>query len=909
MTVSVPVSASVTVPYPVEREADVVLRDGSTVQIRPVRTGDEPAIRAFVRDLSQESVGLRFFGAVDREWAASWCLDVDYADRFGLVAETGTPSRIIAHAAYVRINDQRAEVAFLVADDWQGRGISTITLAHLATVAAQHGIVTFTAAVMPSNHRMIGVFRQSGFPVETRSTRDAIEIELPTSLSPEAIERFEERERTAAIAAVSRFLTPSAVAVIGASRRRGTIGAEILHNLIEGKFSGAIYPVNDRADVVQSVPAYRSVGQIPGPVDLAVVVVPAKRVVEVARECAAAGVHALLVISAGFAEAGPDGAERQRELVTICRAAGMRLVGPNCFGVLNTAPGVSLNATFGPRQAAVGGVGFLSQSGGLGIALIEAAGRLGVGLSSFVSVGNKADLSSNDFLEYWEQDPNTDVVLLYLESFGNPRKFARVARRFALKKPLLAVKSGRSTAGARATSSHTGALLSASDVTVDALFRQAGVIRTDTLHELFDVATLLAKQPVPRGDRVAIVTNGGGPGIICADACQAGGVQVPDFAPELRRELERLVPEAASLGNPVDLLASASAEDYRRTLRALIDADVVDAIVAIFVPPLVTQAADVAAAISDVAQDSGACTMAGVFMTGDGLPPQLSQGSVAVPGYEFPEDAARAVALTARHGAWRARPVGDFPELPGCRPDEAAALISEELARGSSWLAPARVAELLRCYGLPLIETRVVQDADGAVAAAEELSAPIALKAVATGLLHKSDAGGVALGLDGSAAVRDGARQIEAAVRQAGHELEGFVLQPMAPSGVELIVGVVHDQSFGPVLACGAGGTAAELIKDVAVRITPVTDLDAAEMIRSLKTFPLLDGYRGAPPCDLAAIEDVLLRVSAMVQAHPEIVELDCNPLIAGAEGATIVDARLRVAPSDPSPPVPSVAA
>jgi acetyl coenzyme A synthetase (ADP forming)-like protein len=902
-------SVSVTVPYPVEREADVVLRDGSTVHIRPVRAADEPTIRAFIQGLSQESVGFRFFGAVDREWAASWCLDVDYTDRFGLVAETGAPSRIIAHAAYVRIDDQRAEVAFLVADDWQGRGISTIMLAHLATVADQHGIVMFTAAVLPSNHRMIEVFRQSGFPVETRSTRDAIEIELPTSLSPEAIERFEERERTAAIAAVSRFLNPSAVAVVGASRRRGTIGGEILHNLIEGKFTGALYPVNDQADVVQSVPAYRSVGQIPGPVDLAVVVVPAKRVVEVARECAAVGVHALLVISAGFAEAGPEGQQRQRELVAICRGAGMRLVGPNCFGVLNTAPGVSLNATFGPRQAAAGGVGFLSQSGGLGIALIEAAGRLGVGLSSFVSVGNKADLSSNDFLEYWEQDPNTDLALLYLESFGNPRKFARVARRFALKKPLLAVKSGRSTAGARATSSHTGALLSASDVTVDALFHQAGVIRTDTLHELFDVATLLAKQPVPRGDRVAVVTNGGGPGIICADACQAGGVQVPDFAPKLRRKLKRLVPDAASLGNPVDLLASASAEDYRRTIRALIDADVVDAIVAIFVPPLVTQAVDVAAAISDVAQDSGACTVVGVFMTGDGLPAQLSQGSVAVPGYEFPEDAARAVALAARHGAWRARPVGSVPELPGCRPDEAAALISEELARGSRWLAPARVAELLHCYGLPLIDTRVVHDADAAVAAAEELGAPIALKAVATGLLHKSDAGGVVLGLDGSAAVRNGARQIEASVRQAGHELEGFVLQPMSPSGVELIVGVVHDQSFGPVLACGAGGTAAELIKDVAVRITPVTDLDAAEMIRSLKTFPLLDGYRGAPPCDVAAIEDVLLRVGAMVQAHPEIVELDCNPLIAGSEGATIVDARLRLAQSDPSPPVPSVAA
>jgi acyl-CoA synthetase (NDP forming) len=644
-------------------------------------------------------------------------------------------------------------------------------------------------------------------------------------------------------------------------------------------------------------------------VDLAVVVVPAPHVVEVARDCGAAGVRALLVISAGFAETGQEGGRRQRELVDVCRASGMRLVGPNCLGVLNTAPEVSLNATFAAHPAPPGRIGFSSQSGGLGIAIIEAARRLGVGLSSFVSVGNKADLSSNDLLQYWEQDPGTDLALLYLESFGNPRKFARVARRFARQKPILAVKSGRSAAGARATSSHTGALLSASDVTVDALFHQAGVIRTDTLHELFDVAALLAHQPIPRGDRIAIVTNGGGPGIICADACQANGVQVPELTPAVRQELERLVPTAASFGNPVDLIASASAEDYRRALRTLADADAFDAILVIFVPPLVTEASGVAAAISEVAQDCGDCTLAAVFMTGDGKPAELAAGPVQVPGYEFPEDAARAVALAARHGVWRANPAGTVPALDGCRPDEAAAIISEELAAGSSWLAPDRVAALLDCYGLPLISTRVVPDAAAAVTVAAELGVPVALKAVATGLLHKSDAGGVMLGLDGAAAVAAAALHIQTSVERAGHQLQGLVLQPMAPRGVELIVGMVHDQSFGPVVACGAGGTTAELIKDVAVRITPLTDVDAGEMIRSLTTFPLLDGYRGAAQCDVGAIEDVLLRVSAMVQAHPEIVELDCNPLIAGPQGAMIVDARLRVAVSEPAAPTPSVRA
>ena len=391
-------------PYPREREADVLLRDGSTVHVRPIRSGDKAAIRTFLEGVSPESIGFRFFGAADLDWVTDWSVDVDYADRFALVAESGTPRSIVAHAAYVREDEDRAEVAFLVADAWQGRGISTILLAHLAAVAEEHGILTFTAEVLPHNHRMIEVFRESGFPVDMRSTPDAISIELPTSLSAEALARFDERERTAAVAAVRSFLEPRSVAVIGASRRRGTVGGEILHNLLSSQFSGVVYAVNKQAEVVQSLPAYHSVDDIPVRIELAVVVVPAEEVTETARECAVAGVRALLVISAGFAEAGAEGARRQRELLDVCRDAGMRLVGPNCLGVLNTAPEVRLNATFAPLRRP-GRVGFMSQSGGLGIAIIEAAGRLGLGLSSFVSVGNKADLSGNDFLQYWEQDP------------------------------------------------------------------------------------------------------------------------------------------------------------------------------------------------------------------------------------------------------------------------------------------------------------------------------------------------------------------------------------------------------------------------------------------------------------------------------------------------------------------------
>ncbi len=843
-----------------------MLRDGSTVHVRPVRAADKPALRTFLEALSPQSLGFRFFGVPDLDWVTAWSVDVDYADRFALIAETGTPRKVIAHAAYIRIDDERAEAAFMVADAWQGQGISTILLAHLACVAEQHGITMLTAQVLPINRQMIDVFWASGFPVDLRSTCEAIEIELPTSFSPEARARFEERDRTSAIAAVRRFLAPRSVAVVGASRRRGTIGGELLHNLIAGKFTGAVYPVNAHAEIVQSLPAYRSVTDIGKPFDLAVVVVPAEQVLAVARECATAGVRALLVISAGFAEVGDAGLRRQRELVEVCRGAGMRLVGPNSLGVLNAAPEISLNATAVRHRAPAGHVGFLSQSGSLGIAIMETVSRTGVGLSSLVSVGNKADLSVNDVLQYWEQDPGTDVAALYLESFGNPRKFARVARRVARTTPIVAVKSGRSVAGPRATGSHVGALVSASDVTVDALFHQAGVIRTNTLHELFNVVSLLTRQPIPGGDRIAIVTNAGGPGVLCADACQANGVEVAELPLATQEELGRFLQGAASLRNPIHMIgsaaasrcasASASAEDYRRTLRALIDTDACDVILAIFVPELITRASDVAAAIREVAETSEHCTIATVFMTGEGPPPELSSDRVQVPGYDFPEDAARAVALAARYGRWRAAPEGTLCQPASCRPVEAAAIISQELAAGSSWLAPARVAALLDCYGLPL--------ATGSLA-------PGPLRAV-----------------DGAAEPRG----------------------PVAcTSGVELTVGVVHDPSFGPVLACGAGGPTAELIQDVAVRITPVTDLDAHEMVRSLKTFPLLDGYRGAPRCDVGAVEDLLLRVGALVEAHPEIVELDCNPVNARPDGVLIAHARVRVEAAPARPPMPSMTA
>jgi acetyl coenzyme A synthetase (ADP forming)-like protein len=880
-------------------EADIVLRDGSTVHVRQATPEDAPRLRAFLGGLSERSRWFRYFSAgVNLDRAARSAAE---PDGLSLLAVHGPDDTVVGHGTY--IGGDPAEVAFAVADAWHGHGIATILLAHLAHAAAAEGIETFIATVLPDNRRMLDVFHDSGFPATVQRVEGYLEFELPTSLSQDARRRFQERQRVADVAAVQHVLRPASVAVIGASRRAGTVGGEVVRNIVAAGYSGPLYLVNAKGGEVAGRPTVRSIADVEGDVELAILAVPAAAVLETARQCAAKGVRALVVLTAGFAEVGGEGRARQAELMAVCRGAGMRVVGPNCLGVANLHHLTGFNATFAPGEPTSGSVAFASQSGAFGIAAIDEAAARGIGLSSFVSMGDKADLSGNDFLEYWEQDPDTSVLLLYLESFGNPRRFGRIARRITREKPVIAVKSGRTAAGQRAASSHTGALLAASDVTVDALFADAGVVRAETVGEMFDVAGLLARQPLPRGDRVAVLTNAGGPGILAADACDAAGLRIEPLSAATQARLAAVLPPEASTGNPVDMIASATAEQYERSLRILLEDDEVDAVITIFVRPLAARAAEVARGITAAAAGADRPVLA-VWLGAD-TPSVKETGSV--PRFSTPEEAVRALAHAVGYARHRAAPPDPPFEPEDADIATAAKIVAGGVGRDGGWLPPDDVERLLTAWGIPVVPGRVVGSAHAAGRAAAELGGPVALKAVASGLVHKSDAGAVHLGLTGRTAVVRAAREMAAQLEVAGAQVTGFHVQRMAPEGSELIVGAVGDPAFGPLVACGSGGVAVELLGDVQVRLAPLGRREADGMLRGLKTFPLLDGYRGRPPADLESLRELIMRVGAMAATHPAIAELDLNPVIASPGGALVVDARVRLVSPRPEPAFPSL--
>jgi acetate---CoA ligase (ADP-forming) len=932
-----------------ELTTDDVLPDGSTIHLRPIRSDDKQRMLEMWDRTSAESRRMRFHGLfhLDENNVGRFT-DLDPGTQLALVATRGRGQRemIIGVARYEREPDapEHAEFAALVEDAYQGRGVGTLLIRHLAQIAIEAGIRKLTGDILSDNARMLNLIRDLG--LEYQSDRDpggVVRSDLELSITERFLDVVEASEREAAEAALRRFFRPERVAVVGASRDKLSIGGLVFDNLLQGGFSGVVYPVNPRSPYVQGVAAYPSLRDCPEVPDLVIVCIPGPLVNDLIDEAGELGVMAVCVVSAGFAEIGDEGDERQEDLLARAHSYGLRIVGPNCMGLLNGNPDVRMNGTFSQTFPQPGRVSMSSQSGALGLAVLEHVDRLGLGISTFVSVGNKADISGNDLLLYWEHDADTDVILLYLESFGNPRKFSRIARRLSRQKPIVAVKSGRTSAGVRAASSHTAAI-SSGDTAVDALFRQTGVIRTDTLEELFDVATLLTTQGLPKGNKVAVLTNAGGPGILAADALEANGLEVPPLSDRTIEQLRGFLPVEAGVGNPVDMIASASPTSYGQALEVLGNADEVDLLFVIFIPTSAVHIPDVAAALIEAkAKLPADVPVVSVFLSAAGIPPELA--AAQIPSFTFPEAAARAMGRVATYAEWRRRPLGDIVEPSGLDRDRARQIVDAALGTpvgpdgglllgsthaqdvtdaggdaepsggrsdgpspggddqtsgdGARWLTSAEAEAVLRAYGVPLARSRVVATSEEGATTQEAFGGPVAVKIAAP--IHKTDVGGIELGLETPEETAAAIDRIRTALVEAdlGEHADAFLVQEMVGDGIEMAVGVTHDPSFGPIVMAGMGGTLVELLRDVSVRITPLTDQDVDDMLATLRMAPLLTGYRGSPPADVGALKDLLFRINAMVEDLPEVAELDLNPVFVrpDGEGVVAVDVRMKVAP------------
>ncbi|MBI4525668.1 MAG: GNAT family N-acetyltransferase [Deltaproteobacteria bacterium] len=907
-------SSALYLPAPYQDSAEsgrIILRDGTTATIRVARPEDREALAQFFGQLSPESKRRRFFSISDpgAKLIDSLCDSSDPRSRITLIVLRtieGAPT-IIATGSYVIHDSKSAEIALTVDDEFQGKGLGTLLLERLALLAVRSGVVRFWAVTSVENRQMLEVFRNSGFKLEEKTADGYVEVALSVEPTEVSVTRSEMRDRLLTTASLRPFFQPQSVAVVGASRKPGSIGYQLMEALIMNRFQGPVYPVNPNASVICSIRAYPSVRDLPETVDLAIIAVPRDAVLKVVDECADRGVKALVVITSGFAEVDATGRELQQRLAEKVRGYGMRMVGPNCFGLLNTDPQISLNASFSPVFPPPGRVAMSSQSGALGLAILALAQERQLGLSTFVSVGNKADVSSNDLLQYWEEDPNTNVILLYLESFGNPRRFARIARRVSRSKPIIAMKAGKTLAGTRAAGSHTAAL-AASEVAVEALFHQTGIIRAETLDEMFDLAATLGSQPLPRGRRVAILTNAGGPGILCADSCEAGGLVVQELSSETKARLRGFLPPNASVANPVDMIASATPDDFRRSIETILAAEEIDGLIVIYISVGLASTEAVDRAIREgvaAARGSGgnekpvlACVMGGRAAR---TPLRLS--GEQIPTYLFPESAGRALSKVAAYAEWRAQPVGFIPAFDDIHPDVARQLCGRAVdERGAGWLSTEETRSVLLAMGLPLPSGGVAKTAEAAAILARDIGFPVAVKLASHEIIHKTEMGGVRLNLTDEQAVKDAFDEICRRLSKEGRldAMEGVLVQPMIQGEVEVMVGVAEDPLFGPLIAFGLGGIHVEILGDVRFRVTPLTERDAFEMIQEIRGYRLLEGYRGHSAADLLAIQDVLLRISRLVEEVPEISELDLNPIFAlpPGEGCRIVDARIRVEPA-----------
>jgi len=879
-----------------------LLTDGSTVFIRAAGRADAEAVRAMHAAMSPDNLYLRFFSLSphNAEREAGRVCRAPGQDHAALLAWLG--DRLVGVASYEpAAQPGTAEVAFAVPDDMHGRGIATLLLEYLVSIGRERGLRAFTAEALPENRPMLGVFADAGLPVQRLMNDGVVELTFPIPAGDDDhslggyLDSVAVRETRADVASLRPLLSPASVAVVGAGRRRGTVGREILRNIVTGGFTGTVYPVNPRATALEGLHCLASVDDLPRGVDLAVLAVPAAAVTDAAERCGRRGVRSLVVVTSGLGSHGPD-------LLAVCRRHGMRLVGPNCFGV--AVPPLGLDATFAAGHPAPGAAGLVVQSGGIGISLLRHLSELGIGVSSFASVGDKYDISSNDMLTWWEQDGQTKLAVLYVESFGSPRKFARTARRVGQRMPVMTVLGGRSATGQAAAASHTAAAATPL-VTQEALFEQAGIIAVPGLGELVEVAAMLAAQPLPAGNRVAIVTNAGGAGVLAADACGDHGLLVPALAAATRRRLASLLPSGAAVTNPVDTTAAVGADAFRACLEVVAADDGVDAVLAVTVPTAIadlTQATcsaqvakPLAAAVLDQQATVRLLRCAGREDGGIAAP-------AIIPVYAFPEGAARAMGHAARYLAWRGRQRGQVPELGGLRTTDAKACVTAFLRAhpDGGWLPGDAVRELLGCYQIPIVPATPARSEREAVQAAAGFGGPAVLKAEAAGLVHKTEAGAVKLGLHGEQEVRAAYAELAAAF---GARLTGVVVEPMLSGGVEVLVGVVQEPVFGPLVVFGLGGVATEVLGDHAARLTPLTDADAEELIRGVHAAPLLLGHRGTPAVDIAALADVLLRVSRLADDLPDVAELDLNPVIATPDGARAVDARIRVSPAQPRDP------
>ncbi|QNE16962.1 GNAT family N-acetyltransferase [Kribbella qitaiheensis] len=877
---------------------DALASDGSVVHLRPIRPDDESTLKELNHRLSDRSIYLRFF-AMDRVSADQQAHHLAEADPLqgtvALVAEL--KGAVVGVASYEPMRADEAEMAFLVDDAVHGRGIGTLLLEQLAAVARERGVRRLHADTLADNGPMLRVFLQSGFQQVRTFDSGVVELSMDTAYATHTLDKMTERERGAEDRSLKPLLAPGSVAVIGAGRSPGGVGHEVLTNLTRGDFAGLLFAVNPKADRIGEVACYPSIAAVPGPVDLAVIAVPAGQVLAVVEECGLAGVGGAVILSSGFSELGADGRTVQEELLRVARRHSLRLIGPNCLGVVNTAPGVRLNATFAEIPPLSGSLALAAQSGAVGIAVLDHASKAGLGISEFVSLGNKVDVSGNDLLLHWLDDPRTDVIGLYLESFGNPRKFGRLARLVGRTKPVLVVKGGRSAGGRRAGASHTAAAATP-DTAVDALFAQCGVLRMETLEELVDTARVLSGRPLPRGRRLAIVGNAGGAGVLAADAAGALNIDVPEFGPATSEELRELT-GAVGAANPVDLGAAATALTLESALRVIIAGGEADAVLVNYA---VTRAGDVDEAYAAIARATAGATvpvLVNCLGAADAAPQVVLPDGSKLPVFPFPEAAVRALAQAMRYAEWLSRPLGIEPVVGGVDLGDARRVVQHYLASNpeGGWLDPQRAEHLMLCAGIPVVPALAVSGLEAAVDAAARVGYPVVLKTGAPDVVHKTDVGGVRLGIADAVELEQAYREQTAALGDPR-----VVVQAMAAKGIELVAGLVRDPLFGPVLMAGSGGVLTDLLADRRWAGLPLTDLDAAELLRSLRCAPLLAGYRGATAADEPAVLDVLHRIAWLAKALPEIAELDINPLIATPSGAFAVDVKLRLTPAAVEP-------